>query len=526
LLQAVSAWDEATLQQGLQQLVEVEFLYQRGVPPQATYTFKHALIQDTAYQSLLRSTRQQYHQRIAQVLEARFPETAETQPELLAHHYTEAGLREQAMPYWQHAGQRALQRSATLEAVNHVTRGLAALSTLPETPERTQQELALQIMLGAALRATRGPSAPETERTYARAYALARQVGSPPGLFPALWGVWYGHMGRGQLPRARELAAEFLELAGQQHDPLLLVEGHRMLANTAWWQGELVEAQAHAKQGLACYDPAQHRAHAVSYGQDSGVACGVLGAVTRWMLGSPDQALQDMKEALALVRRLAHPMSLVLTLLQSAHLHQLRRDPQAARAQAEEMLALCTEQGFGMYRAWSLLPRGWALAQQGAVMEGIAQIRAGFAGFRATGAELTWPWWLATLAEACGQVGQLDEGLRAVEEALAAVQRNEEGHYEAEVYRLKGELLLQEAPTHQEAAEAQFQQALVVARRRQAKSWELRAVTSLSRLWQQQGKRQAAHDLLAPVCSWFTEGFDTADLQEARALLTALREKR
>ena len=200
-------WDEATLQQGLHQLVEVEFLYQRGVPPQATYAFKHALIQDAAYQSLLRSTRQQYHQRIARVLEARFPETAETQPELLAHHYTEAGLREQAMPYWQQAGQRALQRSANLEAVSHVTRGLEVLSTLPETPERAQQELALQIMLGAALGATKGPAAPETERTYARACALARQVGSPPELFPALWGVWYAHMARGQLPRARELAA-------------------------------------------------------------------------------------------------------------------------------------------------------------------------------------------------------------------------------------------------------------------------------------------------------------------------------
>jgi predicted ATPase len=458
-------------------------------------------------------------------LEARFPETAETQPELLAHHYTEAGLREQALPYWQRAGERAIQRSANLEAVSHVTRGLAALSTLPETRERAQQELVLQIMLGAALRATRGPSAPETERTYARACALARQVGSPPELFPALWGVCYGHMGRGQLPQARELAAEFLELARPQHDPLLLAAGHRMRGNIAWWQGELVEAQAHCQQGLACYDPAQHRAHAVSYGQDSGVACGVLGATTRWMLGSPDQALRGMEEMLVLARRLAHPMTLVLTLLLSAHLHQLRREPQAARAQAEEMLALCTEQGFGMYRAWSLLPRGWALAQQGAVMEGIAQIREGFAGFRATGAELTWPWWLATLAEACGQVGQLDEGLRAVEEALAAVQRNEEGHYEAEVYRLKGALLLQEAPTYQEAAEAQFQQALAVARRRQAKSWELRAATSLSRLWQQQGKRQAAHDLLAPIYGWFTEGFDTADLQEARALLAALRGK-
>ena len=222
------------------------------------------------------------------------------------------------------------------------------------------------------------------------------------------------------------LMAEFLELARPLHDPLLLAAGHRMRSNTAWWQGELIEAQAHARHGLACYDPAQHRASAMSYGQDSGVACGALEAHALWMLGYPDQALQGMEAARALARRLAHPFSVAQTLLLSAQLHQLRREPQAARG-AEEMLALCTEQGFGMYGAWSLLPRGWALAQQGEVTEGIAQIRQGFAGFRATGAGVAWPWWLAPLAEACGPVGQLDEGLRAVEEALAAVQQQRGG---------------------------------------------------------------------------------------------------
>jgi predicted ATPase len=234
---------------------------------------------------LLRSTRQQHHQRIAQVLAARFPETAETQPELLAHHYTEAGLREQAMPYWQHAGQRALQRFANLEAVSRATRGLEVLSALPESRERAQQELALQIMLGAALGATRGQAAPEAARTYARACELARQVGSQPELFPALWGFWYAHMARGQLPRARELAEEFLELAQQQRDPLLLAAGHRMRGNTAWWQGDLVQTQAHCQQGLTFYDLEQHRASAVSYGQDSGVVCGLMGVQTLWMLG-------------------------------------------------------------------------------------------------------------------------------------------------------------------------------------------------------------------------------------------------
>jgi predicted ATPase len=240
------------------------------------------------------------------------------------------------------------------------------------------------------------------------------------------------------------------------------------------------------------------------------------------MLGSPDQALQGMEETLALARRLAHPFSLAQALLWSAWLHQLRREPQAARAQAEAALALCTEQGIAHYGAWSLLPRGWALAQQGEVAAGIAQIRQGFAAFRALGLGVAWPWWLALLAEACGQVGQLDEGLRALEEALVWVQHNEEHHYEAEVYRLKGELLLQEAPAHQGEAEENFHQALAVARCRQAKSWERRAAMSLSRLWQQQGKRHEAHALLAPVYGWFTEGFDTADLQGAKALLKEL----
>jgi class 3 adenylate cyclase/predicted ATPase len=522
LLQAVAPLDEATLQQALARLVEAELLYQRGLPPQATYVFKHALIQDAAYQSLLRSTRQQVHQRIAQVLEAQFAETVETQPEVLAHHYTEAGLSTQALPYWQRAGERALQRSANLEAISHLTRGLEMLNAFPETSERTHQELTLQITLGPALAVTRGQQAPETERTYARACELARQVGDTPQRFPALWGFWYAHMAQGELQRARELGEEFLGLAQRQPDPLLLVVGHRMLANTVWWQGDLVQAHAHMRQGLALYDPAQHRTHAVRYGSDSGVFCGVLEALNLWMLGYPDQALLGMQETLALARRLAHPFSLAQALHFSALLHQLRRESQAALAQADAELALCTEQGITHYHAWGLLPRGWALAEQGQVAEGIDQIRQGFAGWRATGAGTVWPWFLALLAEACGKAGQSDNGLGALEEALDAVQTKEERLYEAEVYRLKGELLLQQSIAQQGEAEESFQQALVVARRQQAKSLELRAATSLARLWQRQGKRQEAYGLLAPVYGWFTEGFDTADLQEAKALLEAL----
>jgi predicted ATPase len=518
----VAPLDEMTLQQALVRLVEAELLYQRGMPPQATYIFKHALIQDAAYQSLLKSTRQQLHQRIVQVLEARFPETAETQPELLAHHYTEAGLWEQAIPYWQRAGERALQRSANLEAVSHVTRGLEVLTALPETHERVHQELALQLTLGPALAATKGQQAPETERTYARACELARQVGDTPQRFPALWGFWYAQMGRGPLQRAWELGEEFLGLAQQQRDSLLLVEGHRMLGNTAWWQGELAQAYAHVKAALALYDPERHRAQAVRYGQDSGVMCGLLEALILWMLGYPDQALRSMEEMLVLARRQAHPLTLAVALLWSAMLHQLRREPQTAQAQTEAERALCAEQGFLWYGAWGLLPQGWALMAQGQVAEGLAQMREAIAAYRATGGQGALPWFLAPLAEACGKAGQSAEGLRALEEALETVQTKKVYLYESEVYRLKGELPLQQSTAQPGEAEEHLQQALAVARRQQAKSLELRASMSLARLWQQQGRRVEARELLVPVYGWFTEGFDTADLQEAKALLEAL----
>jgi class 3 adenylate cyclase/tetratricopeptide (TPR) repeat protein len=292
LLQAVALVDETTLEQGIARLVDAELVYQRGLPPRSWYSFKHALIQDTAYQSLLKSTRQQYHQRIAQVLEAQFPETAETQPELLAQHYTEAGLSAQAAGYWQQAGQRALERSASLEAVSHVTKGLELLTALPEAHERAQQELALHLTLGPALMNTRGSAAPEVERVYMRACELCRQVGDTRQLFPALWGLWYAHLVGGQLQRARELGEELLDVARQLQDPMLLLEAHRALGNTLTWLGEFGLAHTHLKQGLALYDPQQHRSHALRYGQDSGVTCGLFGALCLWMLGYPDQAQQ------------------------------------------------------------------------------------------------------------------------------------------------------------------------------------------------------------------------------------------
>jgi TOMM system kinase/cyclase fusion protein len=530
LLQAVAPWDEGTLQRGLHQLVEAEFLYQQGLPPQATYVFKHALIQDAAYQSLLRSTRQRHHQHIAQVLEAQFPETCETQPELLAHHYTEAGLMAQAIPYWHRAGQRALERSANLEAIEHLTRGLNVLNTLPDTPERAQQELDFQTTLGPPLVATKGQAAPEVLHAYTRARELCQQVGETSQLFQVLRGLWYFYLHRVELQTARELGEQLLTLAQHVGDPALRLEAHYTLGNTLNYLGEFAAAQAHFAQGIALYDPQRHRAHTVRYGQDPGVICRAYAGVTLWLLGYPDQALQRSHEALTLARELAHPFSLGFALAFAAWLHYFRREGQLTQERAEATMALGAEQGFGVYAAMGRIFRGWALAQQypesgarqGQVEEGMAQMQQGLAAWRATGAVVFQPYGLALLAEASAQAGQHEAGLTLLAEALALTNDKGERRWEAELYRLKGELLLARSPEHDAEAETCFRQALDIARRQQAKSWELRAAMSLARLWQRHGKRAAAYELLVPIYGWFTEGFDTPDLQEAKALLDTL----
>jgi class 3 adenylate cyclase/predicted ATPase len=516
LLRAVAPWDEDSLRAGLRQLTDAELLYEHGLPPTATYRFKHALIQDAAYQSLLKATRQQHHHHIAQALESHFPETVSTQPELLAHHYTEAGLTAQAIPYWEAAGQRALLRYANHEAAHHANRGLELLSNLPETPQRAKQELSLQILLGPALSCVHGPQSGED--IYARACELARDVGSTPELFPALSGLQYAQIVRGHMHKARALAEEFLGLAQQQQEPLILAVGHRMLAYTAWWQGDVIDVRNHSAKGLGFYNRDQHQTCLMSYTQDSGVLCGYLSALAEWVLGYPTRAVQAMARTVAHARGLDHPYSVAITLLFAAQLSQLRRDPESARIQAEEAIAISREHGLDAVELWCLLPRGWALAEQGEVTKGISDIREAMERRRVHGIGAVWPWFFALLAEVYGKVGQLGEALEALQEALEWVHRNDEHLYEAEVYRIRGELLLKQNMPATAEAEQCFERALQVARQQEAKGWELRASTSLSRLWLQEGKTDDARELLMPVYDWFTEGFDTPDLQDARAL--------
>jgi class 3 adenylate cyclase/predicted ATPase len=522
VLQALASLDEATLQARLTQLVEAELLYQRGRPPRARYVFKHALIQDAAYASLLKRTRQQVHQQIAQVLETQFPALVETQPELLAQHYTAADCTEQAVVYWQRAGQQASDRSAHLEAISHVTTGIELLTSLPETLARTQQSLTLHITLGAALLVTKGQSAPEVEHAYTQAYALCQQVGETPELVSVLFGLWRFYLVRPQLHTARELGETLLRLAQCANDPALAALAHYALGVVWLCLGALPAARTHLEEAIAHYTPDQRRSLAFHIGQDPGVGCRVNAARTLWCLGYPAQALAHIHEALALAHTLSHPFSLAFAWCWAAFVSQVRRDVPAVREQAEAAVALSTEQGFTQWTAWGTSIRGWALAMQGQGEAGMAQVRQGIAGWRATGAALVVPYLCTVLADVAVPLGHTADGLQALVEAHALVEQHEERWWEAEIHRLRGVLLLRQPGTSQAEAEACFQQALAVACRQEAKSLELRAAMSLARLWQEQGKRAEARELLAPIYGWFTEGFDTADLQEAKALLDEL----
>jgi predicted ATPase len=495
-----------------------------GRPPRGTYIFKHALVQDAAYQSLLKRTRQQYHQQVAALLEARFPETVATAPEVVAHHYTEAGCAAQALPLWQQAGQRALQRSANLEGIEHLTRGLAVLATLPDTSDRLQHELDLHVALGPAFIATRGYSSPEAEHTFARAWELCQRLGEPPQRFPVLYGLYALYFVGGKHRQARDQAEQFLHLAQRQEEVAPLLVAHRALGVSLYCMGEVAQAREHFVRSVALYDPQQHRALAFRYSHDLGVAALANDALALWMLGYPDQALGRSQEACRLAEDLAHPLTLAYAFAHLAMFHQYRRDREEARRHAEAATRVSREQGFPFWLGIALILQSWARATRHQPAEQIPSMHEGMAIYRATDAGIWLPYFLTLLAETYGEASQPDAGLRLLDEAHTVMDNTQERFYEAEVHRVQGALVLAQAADQHAQAETCFQHALAIARRQQARSWELRAAMSLARLWQQQGKQAEARALLAPIYSWFTEGFDTADLQEARALLDELGE--
>ncbi|MGH8066726.1 MAG: AAA family ATPase [Candidatus Entotheonellia bacterium] len=532
LLRQVAEQRDTDLPRLLSHLQRTEFLYEQPAFPEPEYIFKHALTQEVAYNSLLPGQRRAWHERAALAIETLFRDRLEERYSELAHHYSRSGNTMKAVEYLSLAGQQAVRRSAYAEAISHLTAAFDLLTTQPETRERSQQELVVQMTLGMALLASKSGSAPEVEQLYIRARALCERVGEPPQLFRVLWGLWLIYNARGDYQTMRALGEQLLSLAQRLEAPDLLLEAHHALWTSLFSGGELIAARAHQKQGLRLYDLQRHRAHAALYsGHDPGVCCRYRAAPPLWLLGYPDQALASSQAALVLAEQLAHPVSLALALYWAAVLHHLRREAPLTQARAEAMITLATDQGLSQYLGQATPLRGWALAASGQWEEGRTQIQQGLADYRATGAARDRPYYLTLLAEASTQVGQTTEGLEAVEEALATLAKSGVRWWEAELYRLRGELLLALESKKQEAkgkgqkveeAEACFQQALAVACRQQARSLELRAAMSLSRLWRRQGKRAEACQLLASIYHWFTEGFDTADLQEAKALLGEL----
>ena len=519
LLEILLPLEAAIIQRELSRLVDLELIYQRGRIPHAIFIFKHSLVQDTAYQSLLRGTRRQLHEQIADFLERQGDELVAPEPELLAYHYTAAGLIEKAVTSWRLAGRVAMSRSAHVEAMSHLMQGVTLLEHLPETPERSALELSLQTSLGATFIATKGYAALEVEQAYRRARELCQEPGNSARLLQVLFGLQAVYLTRGELQTARKLGEECLELATHQCEPPRLPHAHFALGSTLFFLGDFILARDHLEQGASLYDP---QLHSTSGLNDTGVSCLILTAWTLALLGYPDQALARMQEALDLSRELASPFSLAYALACAPLIYQTLGDAPAAQEYAEAGRKLSKEQDFPHWFALSTTLEGWSLAAQGRAPEGLELMQQGLQAWRDTGAEQTVPYQLALLAEAYGKSGQVEDGLGAVTAGLATAEPNAQNHYLAELYRLQGELVLAQPETNHAVAQDHFNQALRIARTQKAKSLELRAAISLSRLWQRQGKLRDAHALLAEVYAWFTEGFDTVDLLRARSLLDEL----
>ena len=523
LLAAVSSSSEKQLNDALDQLVAAELIFRRGAPPDATYSFKHALVQEAAYNSLLKSRRQQLHARIAQALEEQVPDIAANRPEVLARHSTDAGLTEKAVGYWHRAGQLAAERFAHKEAIAHHTRGLELLRSLPDTLEHTQEEIRFLNALGVSLVTTKGP-VPEAAAAYLRARQLAERIGDTRQAYAAVWGLWYHHHVQMRFKTARELSYELLELAKRERDNELLLQAHHAAWPVLLFGGEFLLCREHAEEGLALYDPDEHRSHALRYaGHDPGVCCRYHSAVALWLLGCPDQAIAMAHDAVRLATELAQPISLAIALGYLSFLHQFRGEARLAQEQAEATIARAAEQAYFQYRATGIIIRGWAVAVEGDLEAGTAALQDGLRDLRAAGADVRRSYFLALLADIYARSGRTEAARSAIADALAFAEESGERWWEADLYRLKGELLLAQSTANGAKAEACFHRALEVGRRQSAKALELRAATSLARLWADQGERAEAHDLLAPVYDWFTEGFETADLKEAKALLEELR---
>jgi class 3 adenylate cyclase/predicted ATPase len=520
LLRATSRLPEDELQTALARLVASELVFQRGTPPDAVYSFKHALVQDAAHGSLLRGTRQQLHARIAAALEAYSPELMDNHPEIFAQHYAEAGVVEKSLGCWGKAGHRSAARSAMAEAAVQFQKGLDQLALLPDTRERLQQELEFWSALGAVLRAVKGNAAPETGHAYARARELWEKLGSPVEFLRVPYGQSLYHAFRGELDLALRLDNDLLRLSGQRNDTIGLVLGYLSSGRNLMLAGRFALSRSHLEAGLALYEPISHHSLVYQTGIHPHVNSKAILGMVLFCLGFPDRASAWSSAAIAEARRLAHPPSVVVSLGFGARLLSLVGDNAALSEWVNQLVSVATEQGFPAWGAQGPIYHGWLKVQNSDVVEGISLLRSGLAAYRATGAELLAPYHIAFLARAYEIAGQVEEAATLFDDALQLGERTGERWFAAELNRHKGQLLLRQG--HSEAAEELYRKALSIAREQEAKLWELRAVASLARLRCDQGRHAEARDLLAPVYGWFTEGFDTPDLMAAKALLEEL----
>jgi predicted ATPase len=491
--------------------------------PQCRYIFRHALLEDALYNALVKGTRQQFHRRIAEVLESRPLQTTKTQPELLAHHFTEAGLTEQAIGYWLEAGLRSRERSAEIEAISHLTRGHALVQTLGDSPERDARELELLTPLGTAYIASRGYAAPEVGPVFRRARELCERVGQQHQLFALMLGIWEWHTVRGDLRLCLELAAEGMELATRLNDPGIMMEALFMSGETTLYQADFAGARDCFATAVAQFEDRERTIFWAGHtGHNAGVTHRSNLAVSLWHLGFPDQAMEANREMNQLAGEIGHAFSVAYALHHTAWLHQYCRNGGEVRAAAEQQIAIASEHGFALWHATGTFFKGAGMLLQGELDQALPLLVEGHQAFRAGGAELTLPFQLSVLADAYTQSGRFEDAHKALNEGLAIAEKNDERCQEAELHRQRGDLALAEAPDQTKAAEDCFDLAIDTARRQRSKSWELRATMSLVRLWQRQGRRSEAHQILATVHATYTEGWTTPDLAEAAALLETL----
>jgi class 3 adenylate cyclase/predicted ATPase len=522
VIRAASALDEATLRAELDKLVGAGLLFVKGSPPRSVYTFKHALIQDAAYQSLVRKRRQQLHRAVAERLEERFPEVAATQPELLARHFTEAGAADRATDYWLAAGRRAQAAFANAEAIDHLRRGLAVLAGLPESPERDTRELPFQVALGVALMTGRGYAHPDLEAVQTRARELCERLGPSSPLFHVLWGSWALRLIRDEQNEAIRLARQLAALAEARADRGLIVEAAFTVGITSLYRGEFAACRAECGRCRELEDPATALTHAAQTGQNVGMASRCYVALAAWYLGFPDEAAARMREAVEFTRRLGDPYNLAYCLHHADWLACLLRDGEAGVRYAEECLALSEEQGFAFWKALAVIGRGTGHMVAGRTGPALADVAGGLTPYLATGSRKSLAEYHGFLGEIHLRAGRPAEARRELATALDATKETYSRVHEAELHRLAGEVALADSPPDPAAAEAAFLRCLEVARRQGALSWELRGATSLARLWKAAGRAAEAGDVLKAVYGRFTEGFGTPDLRDASALLAEL----